>query len=38
MINKNLIILGAAGTIGYEIVNLLLKKNYNIIALDKEKN
>ena len=37
MINKNLIILGAAGTIGYEIVNLLLKKNYNIIALDKEK-
>jgi NAD(P)-dependent dehydrogenase (short-subunit alcohol dehydrogenase family) len=37
MTNKNIIILGASGILGYEIIKLLLNKNYNIVALDKEK-
>ncbi len=34
---NNLLITGAAGSIGYEIIKKFYKKNYNIIAVDKTK-
>ena len=37
MKNKNLLILGVSGNIGYEITKLFINKKFNIIGLDKKR-
>ena len=38
MKNKNLLILGVSGNIGYEITKLFINKKFNIIGLDKKEH
>jgi FlaA1/EpsC-like NDP-sugar epimerase len=37
-VKNNLLITGAGGSIGFQIVKNFYKKNYNIIAVDKIQN